>query len=661
MAESRDGAGGGLLRPRDRSDAPGGVQQGALLKERGTSTEGTRAPQVDLRKSLVPELSETVAEPAHPGPDEKSIRETLNTLRREVGTLLELVFPELSAAALYRDPPAAPALAHRIAQIKAALTEADGDGGVRFPGREVKIARARYDTLCVGLPTGRDELHAEAVMRLRMQQQERFRGGVPVHASPPGSKTLYGTDVLKIEHAARELGIGAEEAHEIARTAGYSLLTTEKFAWVACDALPNRPATIAAVAQVLLAESEEGARALQRGAVSAWLNANRSRDLAAEVERHEALARRAGQETLARHQAAWSLGVREVCWLARSIASPEALGRQWGSGEIDDRTVVMLAQSGVLSAWFGTLDERVLQARANAVAENGSDRVALDQLRWSIGIPWVVGGESFTDVRAFADRVRAFPPIIDPVLRAVRDGTFGAWLESLPAGRGDPTWREVLRDPEFARHGTHCGFWVGIFRNARDVALHLTSGNAAESVVSWRVFLQTTFSARFWDSLKPLRASGELVAFLLNAPTDPVALAALPSYDPHEPIDASLNTLLWSLGAQGMVIEWGGLDQPVQVPEDLARLYEEDPLRFEEELAKGYPLTWLQRRVGPDPLWGPALAAVRRLMLGKVPSGHAAAAVVLCARRGGPMPVYPTRPGGWTGHRTDRCRESSGT
>ncbi|MFO0646019.1 MAG: hypothetical protein U0326_07265 [Polyangiales bacterium] len=246
-------------------------------------------------------------------------------------------------------------------------------------------------------------------------------------------------------------------------------------------------------------------------------------------------------------------------------------------------------------------------------------------------------------MRALADRVRTSPAVAQAALRAVADGTFAAWLESLPVGRGDPTWRSALADPWFLAQGTACGFWYGVYRNVHDRALALGRQGTSEALSAWQPLTQTGFAARYWDALKPLRASGELVAFILHAEGPPVAAQSLPRLNRAE-LDGSLNALLWALGMPGLVVEWGTNDHPVQSPEDLAALYDENPLAFEAELAKGYPIAWLTRRYRPEGREAVVLRFVSDVMLGRSPLGHAGAAIAALVRGGGRLPIEPRRP-----------------
>jgi hypothetical protein len=665
MGESDDGRSGGLLRPRASGARPGATESspgglltprpaGAAMPAQGASTGAAivKRPARTLVAAVPPapgagsiRLEKGATPMAEPPPplDEAAIQRTLRSLKRDVATFLELLFPDRGAAELLREIPPQRAFHDRVRLVETELAEADRDGGDRFPQKEVKAARLRFEAMRSSITrTGGDAFDA-AVAQLRHQQRVSLLGEIFRHANP--ERVLYGSDVLKVERAAQPLGFSPADAHEIARAEGFTLLTTEARQWVPCRMLPGSPSTLAAVARALLQHEAEGTHALRHGAVSQWLVSNSDAELAGRVREHELLARQPEREALARHRAAWDLGAREICWAQRSSTSPDDFGRLWDRREIDDRTVALLAQSQVLGAWFGSMDERVLEARANALGRSPNDRRAIEQLRWSLGVPWSVGGESFRDVATLADRARASQPIAQAALRAASDGTLIAWLESLPAGRGDSTWQAILSDPQFNRLGSACGFWVGVFRNAQDRSLTLVTDGAAEILGSWRPLLQSTLAARHWDALKSLRASGELAAFILTDSSHPVGLSALPQVAPGDSEDSTLNTLLWSLGASGMVIEWGSRDRAVQTPEDLAALYEEDAERFEEELGKGYIFTWLMGQVGWDPLWGPAVQTVQALMLGRAPMGHASAALVQCARRGGPLPVNPRSPG----------------
>jgi len=633
---------GGLLKPRDPvATAPPPPTRDLLVPRDGSAPVPARsAPAVRLSKTLdgpppVPASPATI--------DPTAIQTTLRQLKRDVPTLLELLFAEQSAAELLRQVPDERRFEDRLRQVETHLHEADRDGGDRYSLKDVKAARARFEALR-GAPakTTREEL-AAAVEALRSRQRGQLVSEIGRHVAV-GTRTLYGSDVLKIERAGHLLGFSPEETRHVAASEQYVLLTTEAREWVPFEMLPGAPSTLAEVAQGLLRHEAEAVRALRQRAVSRWLQANGDAELADRVIEVEPLAHQPGNEALAQHLAAWHLGARQLYLEDRAVASPEELGRRWGRGEIEDRSVVQCARSQVLGAWFATLDERVLEARAHAVAARPNDPGVRDQLRWSLGVAWSLGNEAFTDVRTLADRTRTSPTVAQAAQRAAADGTLGAWLESLPAGRGDPTWQVALTDPHLRSHGAACGFWVGVYRNASERALVLSRDGAAETFTSWLPLLQTGLGARYWDALKPLRNSGELVAFLLHDREHPVQIHAIPPLVAGQSLDVSLNILLWSLGASGMVVEWGSHDRPVQAIEDMARLYEEDPERFAEELAKGYPFVWLETRLGDAGVWSVALRVVREQMLGRAPLGHEGAALAMIVRRGGPLPIDPRRP-----------------
>lgn len=652
--------GSGLLRPRVSSAAPHAPAppRGDGLLRRREAAPAQAAPAqaaptpsppmgISLEKPVGrPGPAASAEEPPAPAAsliDPCSIHDTLRQLRRDAPTLIELLFPAQSATELLRSLPGARRFEERLRQVEADLREADRDGGDRFSTRDVRVARQRLEAFLTKAPSGADR-YESAVAHLISRQRSLLVEEIHRHPAP-GTRVLYGSDVLKIEQAAQRLGFAPAEARSVAEGEGYTLLTTEARQWVPCGSLPGSPSTLASVARALLEHEGEAVAALRQRAVSSWLSANGDHDTAAEIAAAEAAALQPGSESFARHAVAWRLGAREVRTQGWSFDSPEDLGRRWAAHAVDDRVVVQLARSGVLGAWFASLDERVLEARAHAVAARPNDSLLLQQLRWSLGVPWSLAGEAFADVRSLTDRVRADPQVAAAAVRAASDGSLASWLESLPADRGDVVWQAALADPELKRQGHSTGFWVGVYRNALDRSLRLVRDGVLEPIASWRPLLSPAFSARYWDVLKPLRSSGELVAFLLNAPEDPVQLRALPPFSPADPIDASLNALLWSLGATGMVLEWGVDDQPVQAPEDLARLYEDDPLRFEEELAKGYPLTWLAPRLERHASSRMALDFIGRVMIGRAPGGHAGAAVAALIHGGhASLPLDPRRP-----------------
>ncbi len=632
--------------PVSPSSGPGGD---VLVPRSGATSMGAGPPAqegIRLSKGAVREAISSADDPPSTGSlaiDPELIQKTLRRLRRDVGTLLELLFEEQSAAELLRQPPDPRRFEERLRESESHLHEADRDGGDRFSGKEVKAARSRFEGLRAEVRKAGGGERDGALAQLQFRQRSLLVAEIARHPAP-GTLTLYASDVLKVERVGQQLGFTPAEVHNIAAMEGYAVLTTEARQWVPFEMLPGSPSTLAGVALELMQHQAEALRALRQRAVSRWLHSNGDAELADRVTEAEACSHEPGKEALALHIAAWRLGGRDLWLDARPVPSPEELGRRWGRGEVEDRMLVHCARSQVLAAWFKMLGERVLEARANALGVRPNDAVVLQQLRWALGVPWSIAGEAFTDVRTLADRVRMSSAVAQAALRAAADGTLASWLESLPAGRGDPTWQMALTDPLLKTQGTACGFWVGVYRNAQDQSLMLAREGSFETLTSSHMLLRTGFAARYWDSLKPLRTSGELMAFLLLDPALPTGLQAMPRINPGEPIDASLNALLWSLGATGMVMEWGVNDQPVQVPEDLAVLYEDDPARFEEELAKGYPLAWLGARVGQAPGWSTALAVVRDQMMGRAPAGHSGAAVAIIARRGGRCRVTRASP-----------------
>lgn len=258
--------------------------------------------------------------------------------------------------------------------------------------------------------------------------------------------------------------------------------------------------------------------------------------------------------------------------------------------------------------------------------------------------PAVLGldGNTFTDPHTLADAVRAQPSIAQSALTAAADGRLTQWLAAL-GDRGDPLWHLALTDPRSLHYGTAYGFWSGIYRNASDRSLRLATDGVTAAVGSWRTLLQATFAAQHWPSLKALRVSGELVAFLCSPPTEPIALERLAVYSPAEPVEVSLNKLLWSLGATGLVLDWGGRGQPVSTPGELAGLYAQDPLQLDRELSKGYPFTWLAPRLG-SPVQQLIFTFIQRVMLGRAPAGHLSAAVTTLVRPELSLALDPCRP-----------------
>lgn len=573
--------------------------------------------------------------------DRARIGATLKALSGGAWTLLELLFPELAAAELTRQPPDERAFGERLGQVLRDLDEADKDAGEEFSSKTLREARRHLERLRTEVRSAGGAEREAAAAQLVGRQRALLLVEVRRHALP-GSKLLYASDILKIEAAAQELGFSPAQAAEVADGGGFTLLTTEARAW-GCPGLPGSPTTLGAAADALLAHAPEAERALRAGEVSTWLASKGNAELAAEVQEHELALRNGGNASLAQHRVAWALGLRELRTEGVRARNPEDLGRLWKRGDVGEKELIGCARADVLPQWFTLHGATVLAARARFLAEHDHDPLALRQLRWAMGIAWELDGESFTDVRALADQVRASARIAQSALCAADDGSLAAWLESLPDARGE-MWRAALTDPWFQAQGATCGFWVGVYRNARDRTLTLTRQGASEAIGAWKPLTQVSFAARYWDQLKPLRASGELVAFLLHAEGAVVTPRSLPALSHAESLDGSLNALLWELGMQGMVVEWGAIDRPVQAPEDLAELFLEDPMAFEGELAKGYPLAWLARRYRLDGREGAVLRFVSDVMVGRAPLGHAGAAVVALVRAGGPLPLDPRRP-----------------
>ncbi|MFO0646021.1 MAG: hypothetical protein U0326_07275 [Polyangiales bacterium] len=540
--------------------------------------------------------------------------------KRGVGTLLELLFPERPAEDLTRLPPDKRRYHDRVQQVERDLKEAHDDAGEEFPLKKVEDAKKNFEKQRGEVRKRGGAEHEAAVAQLVERQAALLLAEVRKHALP-GSTVLYASDLLKIEAHARTLGFSPELAVDLARDNGFTPLVTEARAWRSCSMLPGDPTTLAAAAESLLSHEGEASKALRGGAVSAWLDSNESPELADVVAAHERSLADTGKDSLARHRVAWALGLRELRTASLRARSPEELGRRWQGGDVDDAAVVQCAREGVLAPWFAMHDALVLEARAQYLAAHPHDAMALAQLRWAMGIAWELGGEGFTDVRALADRVRTSPAVAQAALRAVADGTFAAWLESLPVGRGDPTWRSALADPWFQSQGSLCGFWAGVYRNAHDRALTLAQHDALETLTTWRPLVQRGFAARFWDLLKTLRASGELVAFVLHADDNhrDLSLAlergifvlhtpeeseggnvivhtqAVPRVRKGEVADVGLNELLWCIGHRGVVLEAGERDRAFDTPADVVSFYESGGWEaLEVQLPRGYLLPWLR-------------------------------------------------------------------
>ncbi|MFO0608802.1 MAG: LCCL domain-containing protein [Polyangiales bacterium] len=602
--------------------------------------------------------------PTAPPLDVALVGQTLDALAAapDGASLLELLFPNDDRADLVRNPRSQRQLEERLAEVELHLTAADRDGGAHFKRDRVRRARAALDR-ALGRMGARDGLAHAAANELRARQTERFRAEIERHGAvdpATGARTrrLYGSDLLKVDDEARRHGLTAEEGRAFAAAAGFELLATEARAWTPCPALPGAPTTLDAASEALLAHPAAGAEALRRGELSRWLASHQAD--AAIVDRVKAIEQRlragADAPSLSVHGVAWALGRLELRLGQARLRQPAALANLLMRDPAAAGDLELLARDGVLAPWLQwhgqAVPARFAEQYALALRTPGGAADA-EALGWSLGVPLMLAGSAVRDARELADHVLGSEVAQREAMRMAAEGRLAVWLESLPPARTDVVWRRGLGDPELARLGPGVAFWFGVYRNASDRALQVQrAGGGVEEVGDLEPLREVVRAAPLWDGLKACARNGRLLGWLFQQDPDAARrwLASAPARSTDS--DVRLNGLLWALGAQGMVVEWGERDRAVRAPADLVALYREDPLRLEEQARKGYPLDWLDAYGGQveasDPAaWRRALAYLRA-MAGRAPDGHLALGVALLGGLSS-LPLDPLRPGGERG------------
>lgn len=606
------------------------------------------------------------AAPPSPAPAAKpevsaaTIGPTLDALVTLDGaSTLEMLFPGEDRAALMRNPRSQRQVEERLAEVEAHLTLADRDGGANFKRDRVKKARAALDRTLARMGD-RDGIAHAAATELRARQTERLRAEIERHGAvdpTTGARTrrLYGSDLLKVDDEARRHGFSAEEGRAVALAAGFELLVTEAHQWTPLASLQGTPTTLDAATDALLRLPAAGAEVIRRGEVSLWLASNKVDP--AVVDRVKAIEQQlranVAAPTLAVHGVAWALGRLELLFGDARLRHPSALTTLLVRDPNAFGDLEPLARAEVLSAWLQWYGQpvaaRFAEQYGRALRTPGA-AVDAEALAWSLGVPLTLAGVALRDVRELADLVARSEAAQREALQFARQGRLVTWLESLPPAKTDVAWQRSLVDPEFVQLGPAVAFWFGVHRNASDGALVVhREGGTTDTVDDLDHLRDATRVAPLWDGLKASARGGRLFGWLFHRDfTSARRWLSTPTARSNDP-DIRLNGLLWSLGARGMVVEWGERDRAVNAPADLVILYREDPLRLNEQVQKGYPLDWLEMHAAEvetlDPgAWRRALGHLRA-MVGRAPAGHLALGTALLAGLG-TLPLDPLQPQG---------------
>lgn len=557
------------------------------------------------------------------------------------GPLLAALWPHVSPAELLREPPPEEAFAVRCDY---ALRVLDAAGRRDDDARDrVRLAVRNLQEHLERLGRSGGTPREAALRELSQTQEVRLVEALKELAGT--ARVLYPSDLPKVELAATRRGFDLEHARGLFAAAGVTLQETEGATWTAFEGFPEGPATMDALALCLLRQPAQGFELVRAGAVLAWLTRNgaspevvrRSRDARSIAERPRSV----GVESLAVHTQAWALGRRDLLVGGVWVRSPAEIGPAVRAGSLRLEDLAGSAREGVLSAWLRMHGAVAASGAAEMVASG--ETTGMKRLAWSLGEPFSLAGQGFTEPSGVARMALARPEVREALEHAHALGDLLAWMESLAPALRDPHWMDALRRAQ-ASGNDPLALWVGVYAQARQSTFEVK--NNAGTVVLLSAVEQlrsTSLVADVWDDLRRALRSGELLAWLTRQ---------VPGFDPWRyprPVgddELELNALLWDLGNTGLVLEWGVRDLAVTAPEDLVRAYQGDCRQLEAHLSRGHVEPWLERfhgerRVGSVPL-GEALGWLRSEH-GRLPSGYLALkCALLCGLRY--LPLDPNHP-----------------
>lgn len=559
--------------------------------------------------------------------------------------LLAALWPDVSAQELLMTPPPLQALRARIEFARSAIDAVgrrDGESRAR-----AQLAQRALDAHLARVGDGDDAL-TRCLDALRGEQRESLIGFARLLAGASGA--LVAADLARIDAAARERGLDPGQTRAWLREAGVAVQSVDSRPWAPLDALPGAPSSVDDAALAMLRHPAQAAELVRGGAVLSWLRANGATGELVERSREARMVmERGGSPVLAVHQQVWALGRRELILGSVWLRSPSELSPAVRGGHLSMDDLARAARDGVLGAWLRTLGW-VAAAGAADLAARG-DPTGLKRLGWSLGEPLAVGDATFADLDLFANAVLAREDLRAPALALLASGDLLAWMESLPPALRDEVWIDRLRRARGAPNDP-LPLWMGVRARVGRAPLYLRDETGGRVVISSVSALRITSQvAAVWDSLKQCYRDGQLLAWLaVMAPE--IERPELPW--PPEDDDAELNTLLWSIGHRGMVMEWGQGDRGVSAPADLVAAYQSSWQRLESLIARGFVLAWIERfhgetvlvpSVGGEaPITLGAAAAGLKAERPRLPAGHAALKLAtLCGLRY--LPLDASLPG----------------
>lgn len=627
------------LADTERAPAPApGAREGPYLEPEAADTEREGAPK---RKKVRAE------ERAQPAADQVSL--AIVAALASDRPLMSALWPDVTAVELLRTPPPEEAFAARCDFARRALdavARRDAESRARAEVAQRSMQR-KLDALAA---TGAAPLDA-ALAELRRAQVADLMGALKDIGG--GTRVFYAAEVARLVAAADARGIDAEAARHLAIEQGYELSDKGARTWTAFDGLPGAPSTMDDVAVGLLQHPAQGAEAVRSGAVLAWLRANNaSPELQQKARDCRMIAERGGSGALAVHSQAWGLGRKDLVLGAAWLRTPGEIAPAVRKGAITLDDLARASRDGTLPAWL-RLQGWIPAAGASDLVARG-EPMGLKRLAWSLGEPLVVGDQGVGDPATLARIALARPELRDALVGLFASGDLLAWLESLPPVLRDEQWADRLRRArdDRAKAADTLPLWMGIYGHARAGVLTVLDASGAPTTLTAIAQLRVTAQvAEVWDSLKSALRSGELIAWL-SVVSPELELPKLPR--PPRDEDGELNTLLWSLGHTGMVMEWGPHDLPVASAQDVVRAYQRSWQQLESQAARGYVFEWIERFHGVTVLLpavdasGPVLvrdvATWLRAEVGRLPAGHLALKLAtLCGLR--VLPLDPCSPG----------------
>ncbi len=555
------------------------------------------------------------------------------------GPLLVSLWPDVTPAALLREPPSQERFTERCADATRALDAiARKDAEARA---KAEVAhRALQQRLAASGASG-DALAVE-LRALRDAQLADLSGALKVISA--GARTLDADDVRRIDAAARDRGLTPDDALALARSEGYDVRVSES-AWGPLDALPGGPRSMVAAAGLVLRHQMATLRALRDGSIERWISSNDGPDdaLTAVRDARRAL-ERGDHESLALHLTAWALGGRDlVTSQGVTLSTPEEIVVKLRDRQLDQEAVATLARDGALSRWLRLMGRPGPAAAAELLAQGSPS--GMRRLGWSLGQPFWIRERSFADPSALAREAVGSLDLRGSLAESFKSGDLLAWMESLPPALRPETWITVFRTAAERAAEDQLPLWSWAYRVAQQRSLTLQSGRGRLVTLTSLDQLRVTQQvADVWDGLKVALRTGELQGWLAVHGFETTLDLPRPPADE----DVELNALLWDLGHSGLVLEWGQRDFAVTTPTDLVRAYQTDWEQFESQVRRGYVLAWLDRFHGETALAGKLrlcdVTGPFRAEIPRLPSGFVGLKIaLLCGLRY--LPLDPTRPG----------------